>query len=171
MRCSRPPTPPSPDGTSRSWSSARWSARPARRAARQCPLRSRCAWQLAGAPPYDGRPHPVQAWHGTDRQVRGRLLAALRASSSRPLHRAALAAACPDESLRDPAQRDRCLDGLVADGLVEPLPRGRFRPARREPADLPPPHLAAPKVTQCGALQHARATERRRSGGARRGLV
>ncbi len=91
----------------------------------QCPLRSRCAWQLAGAPPYDGRPHPVQAWHGTDRQVRGKLLAALRASEQ-PLHRAALAAACPDESLRDPAQRDRCLDGLVADGLVEPLPRGRF---------------------------------------------
>jgi A/G-specific adenine glycosylase len=30
-------------------------------------------------------------------------------------------------------QRERCLDSLVADGLVEPLPHDRFRlPASRE---------------------------------------
>jgi A/G-specific adenine glycosylase len=92
----------------------------------QCPLRRDCAWLAAGSPPYDGRPHPVQAWHGTDRQVRGRLLQALR-TSRRPLPAAELVAACPAETLRDPAQRDRCLDSLVADGLVEPLPRGRYR--------------------------------------------
>jgi A/G-specific adenine glycosylase len=68
----------------------------------------------------------VQAWHGTDRQVRGRLLQALRASR-RPLLGTELVTACPAETLRDPAQRDRCLDSLVADGLVEPLPRGRYR--------------------------------------------
>jgi A/G-specific adenine glycosylase len=92
----------------------------------QCPLRADCAWLAAGSPPYDGPSHPVQAWHGTDRQVRGRLLQALRASR-RPVSAAGLVAACPTETLRDPAQRDRCLDGLVADGLVEPLPRGRYR--------------------------------------------
>ena len=92
----------------------------------QCPLRRDCAWLAAGSPPYDGPPHPVQAWHGTDRQVRGRLLQALRVSR-RPLPIVELVAACPAETLRDPAQRDRCLDGLVADGLVEPLPRNRYR--------------------------------------------
>jgi A/G-specific adenine glycosylase len=50
------------------------------------------------------------------------LLAVLRAAS-RPVTRAALATAW----LTDDAQRERCLDSLVADGLVEPLPRGRFR--------------------------------------------
>ncbi len=92
----------------------------------ECPLRERCAWVLAGSPAYDGKPHPVQAWHGTDRQVRGRLLAALR-DSDRPLRAAELLRAVPDSSLRDPAQRERCLDSLVADGLVEPLGADEFR--------------------------------------------
>jgi A/G-specific adenine glycosylase len=91
-----------------------------------CPLRDRCAWLLAGAPPYHGRAHPVQRWHGTDRQVRGRLLQALRESPG-PLRRDDLEAVCPTETLRDVGQRDRCLDSLVADGLVEPLPGGRWR--------------------------------------------
>ena len=92
----------------------------------ECPLRHRCAWVLAGSPAYDGRPHPVQPWHGTDRQVRGRLLAAVR-DSDRPLHGAELAAAVPDNTLRDPAQRERCLDSLVADGLVELLGDDAYR--------------------------------------------
>jgi A/G-specific adenine glycosylase len=80
-----------------------------------CPVLAVCAWQRAGAPPYDGPAHPVQKWHGTDRQVRGQLLAALRAED-RPLQWADL----------DP-QRARCLAGLIKDGLVESLPRGRYR--------------------------------------------
>jgi A/G-specific adenine glycosylase len=68
----------------------------------------------------------VQAWQGTDRQVRGRLLQALR-DSPRPLRAGDLAEVCPPDTLRDPGQRDRCLDSLVADGLVEPLPGGRLR--------------------------------------------
>jgi A/G-specific adenine glycosylase len=40
---------------------------------------------------------------------------------------ATLVAAAPDDVLRDPQQRSRALDGLVADGLVEPLDAGRFR--------------------------------------------
>jgi A/G-specific adenine glycosylase len=86
-----------------------------------CPIRGRCAWVLAGSPPYDGPPRRGQTYEGTDRQVRGRLLAILRAASD----------AVPKEILDacwpDAIQRDRALDALVADGLVEPLPRARYR--------------------------------------------
>jgi A/G-specific adenine glycosylase len=91
-----------------------------------CPVLSLCQWQADGAPPYDGPPRRGQTYAGTDRYVRGLLLGALRASA-RPLSHRALTDAAPDEALRDPGQRDRCLDSLVADGLVEPLPRSRFR--------------------------------------------
>jgi A/G-specific adenine glycosylase len=103
-----------------------------------CPVADACAWQRAGAPPYAGRPHPVQAWAGTDRQVRGRLLAALR-STERALTRAELRRATVADDRTPPttaghlrwAQADRCLRTLVDDGLVEPLPRARYRlPAR-----------------------------------------
>ncbi|MGL5858818.1 MAG: A/G-specific adenine glycosylase [Angustibacter sp.] len=90
-----------------------------------CPVTSRCAWQLAGSPPYDGPPRPTQAWHGTDRQVRGRLLATLRAHH-RPLAHHELAAAVPDDDLRDPAQRARCLASLVEDGLAACTAEGRY---------------------------------------------
>ncbi len=87
-----------------------------------CPVAQLCAWRLAGHPAYDGPARRTQKWHGTDRQVRGALLAVLR-ESDRPVGAKALAAAWPD----DGRQRARCLDGLVADGLVEPLAGGRFR--------------------------------------------
>lgn len=77
-----------------------------------CPVRERCAWQRAGRPAYDGPPRRGQAWAGTDRQVRGRLLAVLRESPD-PVTHARLAAQWPDA-----AQRERCLAGLVADGLA-----------------------------------------------------
>jgi A/G-specific adenine glycosylase len=86
-----------------------------------CPIRSQCAWVLAGSPPYDGPPRRGQTYEGTDRQTRGRLLAVLREASA-PVGKADLDACWPD-----PVQRDRALDGLVADGLVEPLARGRYR--------------------------------------------
>jgi A/G-specific adenine glycosylase len=86
-----------------------------------CPIRGRCAWVLAGSPPYDGPPRKGQTYEGTDRQARGRLLAVLRAAGT-AVPKATLDACWPDD-----AQRERALDGLVADGLVEPLPRGRYR--------------------------------------------
>ncbi|GAA1135288.1 A/G-specific adenine glycosylase [Kribbella jejuensis] len=86
-----------------------------------CPIRSRCAWVLAGSPPYDGPPRKGQTYEGTDRQARGRLLAVLR-SASAPVAKAELDACWPDA-----VQRERALDGLVADGLVEPLARSRYR--------------------------------------------
>ncbi len=87
-----------------------------------CPVADLCAWHLAGHPAYDGPPRRAQKWHGTDRQVRGALLAVLREAPDAVTARE-LAAAWPD----DAQQRARCLDGLVADGLVEPLARDRYR--------------------------------------------
>src|SRR5512135_1932087 len=45
-----------------------------------CPLRVVCAWRRAGGPPYRGPGCRPQSFAGTDRQVRGRLLAVLRES-------------------------------------------------------------------------------------------
>jgi A/G-specific adenine glycosylase len=92
-----------------------------------CPVADLCAWQVAGRPAYQGPARRGQAWEGTDRQLRGALLAVLRASDV-PVTRAALEALSDNE-----IQRERCLDSLVADGLVEPMARGRYRlPASRE---------------------------------------
>lgn len=87
----------------------------------RCPLLDRCAWMAAGAPPHDGPPHRGQAWEGTDRQCRGRLLQVLREDDG-PVAGPGLRTAWPDE-----LQRERCLDGLIADGLVERLPQDRYR--------------------------------------------
>lgn len=85
-----------------------------------CPVQGGCAWLRAGRPEYAGPRKPVQAFAGTDRQVRGRLLDVLR-GTDRPVERAAL-----DAVWSDAAQRDRCLDSLLVDGLAEQLDDGRF---------------------------------------------
>lgn len=85
-----------------------------------CPVRTSCAWVAAGQPAYDGPPRPVQRFAGTDRQVRGRLLAVLR-DAPHPVARPELDLVWPDAG-----QRARALDSLVADGLVDPLPDGRY---------------------------------------------
>ncbi len=90
-----------------------------------CPIREICEWQLAGAPAHTGPARRGQAWAGTDRQIRGAILAVLRAAPA-PVSSASLIVEVPDSALRDEFQRDRCLDGLVADGLVEPLPGARY---------------------------------------------
>jgi len=77
-----------------------------------CPVNDRCAWRTAGHPAYDGPPRRGQAWAGTDRQCRGRLLAVARDSEG-PVHRSRLDATWPEE-----AQRIRCLATLVEDGLL-----------------------------------------------------
>jgi A/G-specific adenine glycosylase len=88
----------------------------------ECPITATCAWWLAGSPPDTGPPRRTQPWNGTDRQARGRLMAVLRDANG-SVTRAALDRAWP----HDPAQRERALDGLVADGLVEPLAGASYR--------------------------------------------
>jgi len=84
-----------------------------------CPL-STCAWRSRGFPA-GTETRRVQRYAGTDRQVRGRLLDVLRGNDS-PVTRAQLDMAW----LSDTAQRDRALDSLLVDGLVEQTVDGRF---------------------------------------------
>lgn len=85
-----------------------------------CPL-SACAWRTAGYPPADAPARKTQRYAGTDRQVRGKLLDVLRANTT-PVARAELDVVW----LTDTAQRDRALDSLLVDGLVEQTGDGRF---------------------------------------------
>ena len=86
----------------------------------QCPVVGMCAWVRAGQPAYDGPERRVQRFAGTDRQVRGRIMAVLRESRS-PVSRSAI------ESVWEGSiQRERALDGLVADGLVELVGDDRY---------------------------------------------
>jgi A/G-specific adenine glycosylase len=86
-----------------------------------CPVAAECAWRLAGSPPHAGPPRRGQTYEGTDRQVRGKLLAVLREAPGE-VRQAVLDGVWPD-----PVQRARALDGLVADGLVEPVAPGVYR--------------------------------------------
>ena len=86
----------------------------------QCPVATRCRWLSRGRPDLEVAVRRPQAYAGTDRQVRGRLLAVLRDAPG-PVSAAEL-----DHAWDEPVQRARALDGLVADGLVDPLPDGRL---------------------------------------------
>jgi len=85
-----------------------------------CPVTLRCGWRGAGYPPLADPVRRPQGFAGTDRQVRGRLLAVLRDSTT-PVAGDLLA-----EVWEEPVQRGRALAGLVADGLAEPLPDGTY---------------------------------------------
>jgi A/G-specific adenine glycosylase len=85
-----------------------------------CPVVDRCAWRLAGSPPYAGPTGRPQKFTGTDRQVRGLLMAVLRESTA-PVAKPALDTVWPEDK-----QRERALDSLIVDGLVDPLPDGRY---------------------------------------------
>ncbi|MBE1878673.1 A/G-specific adenine glycosylase [Myceligenerans sp. TRM 65318] len=108
-----------------------------------CPVAGLCAWRTAGSPPdeHAGR-RRTQAWHGTDRQCRGRVMATLREADG-PVDRGVLVeawvrsagTAADDGAGRTPArsdvaarlaQLDRAIAGLIEDGLAEQDPSGRL---------------------------------------------
>jgi A/G-specific adenine glycosylase len=62
----------------------------------------------------------VQRYAGTDRYVRGLLLEVLRGTTE-PVAKTRL-----DAVWAEGGQRDRCLDSLLVDGLVEQTADGRF---------------------------------------------
>ena len=97
---------------------------------RECPVSGSCAWLAAGEPPPTYTPKG-QSWHGTDRQVRGAVMAVLRAAESpvapELLHRAAArpgfepaGVGIPLAALHRlnpaPEQLERALAGLRATG-------------------------------------------------------
>ena len=88
-----------------------------------CPLQDTCAWRSAGYPAYAGPRKAVQKkYEGSDRQVRGLILAELRASHI-PVTRAEIEAVWPDAP-----QRERALAGLLADGLAAEVDGGYLLP-------------------------------------------
>ena len=98
-----------------------------------CPVMDACAWRGAGEPPPSYIPKG-QAWHGTDRQVRGAVLAVLRLAET-PVPPEMLQRAPADLGFAPegvgvplaalhrlnpaPEQLERSLAGLLADGLAE----------------------------------------------------
>lgn len=77
-----------------------------------CPVRARCTWRGAGKPTYGGKRRAPQGFAGTDRQVRGLIMAVLRESAD-PVPITSLHAAWSGDE-----QRARALAGLVDDGLA-----------------------------------------------------
>jgi len=78
-----------------------------------CPIADQCRWRLDGYPETDAAKAPKQKkYEGSDRQVRGLVLAELRASDV-PVTRDELALVWPDVP-----QLNRSIAGLILDGLV-----------------------------------------------------
>ncbi|GAB2461484.1 A/G-specific adenine glycosylase [Conyzicola lurida] len=78
-----------------------------------CPIAAQCAWRAAGYPAYEGKRAATQKkFEGSDRQVRGLIMAELRASDIPVTATEVRAVWAIDE------QRERALAGLLADGLV-----------------------------------------------------
>lgn len=80
----------------------------------KCPLRALCAWRASGYPPYEGPVRAQQAkYEGSDRHVRGLILAVLRRSET-PVPAHSINLVWPDV-----VQRERAIAGLRKDGLLE----------------------------------------------------
>ncbi len=80
-----------------------------------CPLAGHCRFLKAGLPGLGaGRTRPRQRFAGTDRQIRGSILQALRQASGAPVSRKDLKSLCDDEN-----RLDRCIASLDEDGLLE----------------------------------------------------
>ncbi|WBB78885.1 A/G-specific adenine glycosylase [Micromonospora sp. WMMD882] len=86
-----------------------------------CPVESVCAWRASGRSAPTGPTRRPQRYAGTDRQVRGLLLAVLREATG-PVTRLRL-----DQVWADDVQRSRALAALVTDGLVEPVGEAAYR--------------------------------------------
>ena len=75
-----------------------------------CPVSEHCAWLALGRPDTGGPVRGTQPWEGTDRQCRGRIMAALRDHEG-PVPLAEIA-------WHDDVQARRAAAGLIADGLA-----------------------------------------------------
>ncbi|EZP26711.1 A/G-specific adenine glycosylase [Microbacterium oleivorans] len=79
-----------------------------------CPLADACAWRAAGYPDTGDERRKQARYEGSDRQARGAVLKVLRDADDHVARAADVIAEWPD-----PRQRDRAIDSLIADGLVE----------------------------------------------------
>lgn len=85
-----------------------------------CIIRANCSWKLNGFPKSE-QVRKTQKFEGTDRQVRGRIMKVLKDSKS------AVEKSAFTNSSVDARQRNRALDSLINDGLVEVTRNGKFR--------------------------------------------
>jgi A/G-specific adenine glycosylase len=85
-----------------------------------CPVRATCAWRAAGSPASTVPARRPQGYAGTDRQIRGALLAVLRDTAG-PVARTTL-----DLSWPDAARRATALATLLDDGLVAEVRPGEY---------------------------------------------
>ena len=89
-----------------------------------CPIADDCAFLKAGRPGLgERRTRPRQRFQGTDRQVRGLVLAALRALPANDT----LARVDAENLWQDQIQLDSCIASLDDDGLIEILENGALR--------------------------------------------
>jgi len=79
-----------------------------------CPVSQLCAWRAAGYPDTGDARRRQARYEGSDRQARGAVLRTLRDAAA---HAVPVADVVPDWP--DALQRDRAIDSLIADGLVE----------------------------------------------------
>lgn len=80
----------------------------------ECPVRSHCAFVKAGMPGLgQKRTRPKQSFSGTNRQVRGLILKALRQEESHHLSYEKI-----EKVWADDVQRDTCIASLDEDGLI-----------------------------------------------------
>jgi A/G-specific adenine glycosylase len=86
-----------------------------------CPVAGLCSWRAAGRPAAFAARRRPRPFAGTDRQVRGRLMAVLRDATG-PVEQPDL-----DAVWDAAAQRERALAGLLVDGLVVSDADGRYR--------------------------------------------
>ncbi|WP_438353351.1 A/G-specific adenine glycosylase [Microbacterium sp. CJ88] len=79
-----------------------------------CPIRNACAWRAAGYPDTGDDRRRQARYEGSDRQARGAVLRTLREAAPAPVPAGSVLGDWPDA-----AQRDRAIDSLIVDGLVE----------------------------------------------------
>jgi len=79
-----------------------------------CPVAELCAWRAAGYPDTGDARRRQARYEGSDRQARGAVLKVLREASPAAVPVADVIADWPDAR-----QRDRAIDSLIADGLLE----------------------------------------------------
>ncbi|WP_428978122.1 A/G-specific adenine glycosylase [Bifidobacterium ruminantium] len=90
-----------------------------------CPIAAQCAFLRNGRPGLgERRTRPRQRFQGTDRQVRGLVLNALRGL---PDGETTLDRGSVEKLWKDYVQLDKCIASLDEDGLIEILPGGGVR--------------------------------------------
>lgn len=83
----------------------------------ECPIAAWCEWRGSGYPDNAPTVRRQAAFQGSDRQVRGRIMALLRRAEEGIAVDDALTAAA-DGDVRDPEQPRRAYDSLLTDGLL-----------------------------------------------------